>query len=113
MGIISKVLGDKKQWKEYKSRKNQLPANYKKAVDALELHIFTFCPETGDELMRALNDLINLFEQSAEDKKSIREIVGENPADFAEAFMSNYTNDTWRGREAQKLYEALDAAAKM
>ena len=69
MGIISKVLGDKKQWKEYKSRKNQLPANYQKAVDALELHIFTFCPATGDELMRALNDLINLFEQSAEDKK--------------------------------------------
>jgi DNA-binding ferritin-like protein (Dps family) len=113
MGIFNKVIGEKKQWKEYKSRKKQLPANYQKAVDALERHILTFCPETGDALMRALNDLIDLFEQSAAEKKSIREIVGENPADFAETFTSNYTNDTWRDREARKLAEALEAASKM
>jgi DNA-binding ferritin-like protein (Dps family) len=113
MGFVSKVIGDKKQWKEYKSRKKQLPANYQKAVDALEIHILTFCPETGDALMRALNDLIDLFEQSAEEKKSIREIVGENPSDFAEAFTSNYTNDSWRDRELRKLSEALDTASKM
>jgi DNA-binding ferritin-like protein (Dps family) len=113
MGIINKVIGEKKQWKVYKSRKKQLPANYQKAVDALERHILTFCPESGDALMRALNDLIDLFEQSAEEMKSIREIVGEDPADFAETFTSNYTKDTWRDREARKLNEALDAASKI
>jgi DNA-binding ferritin-like protein (Dps family) len=113
MGIINKVIGEKKQWKEYKSRKKQLPANFRAAVDALEVHILTFCPATGDELMRALNDLIDLFEQGAEDNKTILEIVGENPADFAETFTNNYIKDSWCDREAQKLNEALDAASKM
>jgi DNA-binding ferritin-like protein (Dps family) len=63
--------------------------------------------------VRALNDLIDLFEQSAETKTPIREIVGENPADFAEAFISNYTKDTWRDRQVRKVNEALEAASRM
>jgi DNA-binding ferritin-like protein (Dps family) len=113
MGIINKVIGEKKQWKEYKSRKKQLPANYRAAVEALERHIFFCGPETGDATVRALNDLIDLFEQSAETKTPIREIVGENPADFAEAFISNYTKDTWRDRQVRKVNEALEAASSM
>ncbi|MEN9751698.1 MAG: hypothetical protein RLZZ600_745, partial [Actinomycetota bacterium] len=54
-----------------------------------------------------------LFEQSAETKTPIREIVGENPADFAEAFISNYTKDTWRDRQVRKVNEALEAASRM
>ncbi len=113
MGLINKVIGEKQQWKEYKSRKKQLPANYRAAVAALERHIFYCGPETGETTVRALNDLIELFEQGAHAKTPIREIVGENPADFAEAFISNYTKDTWRDRQVRKVNEALEAAAKM
>jgi DNA-binding ferritin-like protein (Dps family) len=110
MNILNKVIGEKTQWKQYKARKKQLPANYRAAVDALERHIFYCGPETGEATMRALDDLIDLFEQSAAAKTPIRDIVGENPADFAEAFISNYTKDTWRERQVRKLNDALEKA---
>ena len=113
MGIVRKVIGEKKQWNEYKARKKQLPANYRAAVEALQRHIFYCGPETGDTTMRALYDLIDLFEQSAAAETPIREIVGDNPADFAEAFISNYTKDTWRERQVRKVNEALEAASNM
>lgn len=89
MGILNKIVGEKKQWKLYKSRNKRLPANYRAAVDALERHIFYCGPESGDATARALDDLIDLFEQSAALGTPIRDIVGENPADFAEAVISN------------------------
>jgi DNA-binding ferritin-like protein (Dps family) len=110
---ITKLIGDKKQWRHYKARKKALPANYRAAVDALERHIFYCGPEGGDATMRALEDLIDLFEQSAEAQTPIRDIVGENPAEFAEAFISNYTKATWRDRQVRKVNEALGAASKM
>jgi DNA-binding ferritin-like protein (Dps family) len=113
MNFISKVIDEKRRWKEYKERKKRLPANYRAAVDALERHIFYCGPETGDATMSALNDLIDLFEQSAAVHTPIRDIVGKNPADFAEAFISNYTKDTWRERQVRKVNDALEAATKL
>ena len=34
--FMSKVVGEKGQWREYKARGRQLPASYRTAVDALE-----------------------------------------------------------------------------
>lgn len=113
MNIISKLIGEKKQWKQYKARKKNLPANYRAAVDALEMHIFISGAETGETVGQALEDLMELFEQGAASRTPIREIVGENPADFAEAFVSNYNTEGWRARQTQKVREALDNAAKM
>ena len=39
---------------------------------------------------RCCEDLADLFEQSAADGTPIREIVGEDPVEFAEAFLPNY-----------------------
>ena len=36
--FISKVIGEKGQWRQYKARTRQLPASYRTAVDALERH---------------------------------------------------------------------------
>ena len=35
-------------------------------------------------------DLADLFEQGAADETPIREIVGEDPVEFVEAFLRNY-----------------------
>ena len=38
-----------------------------------------------------LEDLADLFEQAAADGTPIREIVGEDPVEFAETFLQNYS----------------------
>jgi DNA-binding ferritin-like protein (Dps family) len=44
----------------------------------------------GDSILTMLDDLADLFEQGAANGMPIRDIVGEDPVEFAEAFLRNY-----------------------
>ncbi len=96
---ISKMIGEKRRWRQYKARTKQLPANYRTAVDALERYLMYFgAIAKGDSLLSMLEDLADLFEQSAADGTPIREIVGEDPVEFAETFLQNYPEGQWINR---------------
>jgi DNA-binding ferritin-like protein (Dps family) len=86
--FISKVIGEKGQWRQYKARTRQLPASYRTAVEALERYLMYF--GTGGGGTAIYEDLIDLFEQSAASGTPIREIVGEDPVEFVEEFVRNY-----------------------
>jgi DNA-binding ferritin-like protein (Dps family) len=107
--FISKVVGEKRQWREYKARARQLPASYRTAVDALERYLNYF--GTGGDGTALYGDLIDLFEQSAANGTPIREIVGEDPVEFIEAFVRNYPKGQWIIRERARLTNAIARAA--
>ncbi len=56
-------------------------------------------------------DLVDLFEQSAANGTPIREIVGEDPVEFVEAFVRNYPKGQWIIRERERLTNAIERAA--
>ena len=66
----------------------------------------------GDTLVSMLEDLADLFEQSAADGTPIREIVGEDPVEFAETFLQNYSEGQWINKERERLTKAIDRAAE-
>lgn len=107
--FVSKVIGEKGQWREYKARVRQLPANYRTAVDALERYLNYF--GTGGDGTAMYGDLIDLFEQSAANGTPIREIVGDDPVEFIETFVRNYPKGQWIVRERKRLTDAIDRAA--
>jgi DNA-binding ferritin-like protein (Dps family) len=107
--FISKVVGEKGQWREYKARARQLPASYRTALDALERYLNYFGPGGDGTAMYA--DLIDLFEQGAANGTPIREIVGEDPVEFIETFVRNYPKGQWIIRERERLTRAIDRAA--
>ena len=51
------------------------------------------------------------FEQAAASGTPVREIVGEDPVEFAEAFLRNYPQGQWIVRERERLTSAIDSAA--
>jgi len=106
--FISKVTGEKGQWREYKARVRQLPASYRTAVDALERYLNYF--GTGGGGTAIYGDLIDLFEQSAANGTPIREIVGEDPVEFIETFVRNYPKGQWIIRERERLTDAIKRA---
>ena len=53
-------------------------------------------------------DLADLFEQSAADGTPIRDVVGQDPVEFAEAFLANYPGGSWISRERERLTDAID-----
>jgi DNA-binding ferritin-like protein (Dps family) len=110
--FISKVVGEKGQWRQYKTRTRQLPDNYRKAIDALERYLTYFgAITTGDTLMSMLEDLADLFEQSAASGTPIRAIVGDDPVEFAETFLANYSEGQWINKERKRLTDAIDRVA--
>ena len=108
--FIAKVVGEKGQWREYKARARQLPPSYRTAVDALERYLNYF--GTGGDSTAIYGDLIDLFEQSAANGTPIREIVGENPDEFAKEFFANYPQGQWIIRERERLTNAINRAAE-
>ncbi len=114
-GWIEQLTGSleqKKQYRQNKARVEQLPADYRAVATALERYLMYFGAITkGDVLLRMLGDLTDLFEQSAADGTPIRAIVGDDPVEFAETFMRNYTGGQWINKERERLVKAIDAAA--
>jgi ABC-type glutathione transport system ATPase component len=55
-------------------------------------------------------DLAYLFEQAAADGTPIRAVVGEDPVEFAEAFLLNYSKGGWVTRERERLVNAIGRA---
>jgi len=109
---VAGSFGDKKRWREYKARKKRLPANYRTAIEALERYLTYFGAITkGDVLMSMLEDLADLFEQSAANGTPIRAVVGDDPVEFAETFLRNYAEGQWINKERARLTEAIDRAA--
>jgi DNA-binding ferritin-like protein (Dps family) len=108
--IASKLVGDKKRWRQYKARTRELPDSYRAAVEALERYLMVFGPTDGGSAASMFEDLAELFEQGVANGTSVRALVGEDPLEFAEAFLANYP-EGWMSKERRRLADAIDRAA--
>jgi DNA-binding ferritin-like protein (Dps family) len=104
--FISKVVGPKGQWRENKTRVRHLPASYRTALDALERYLNYLGP--GGDGGAIYADLIDLFEQSAANGTPIREVVGDDPVAFIEAFIQNYPEGHWRAPERERFISSIE-----
>jgi len=107
--FISKVIGPKREWWQYKARARQLPASYRTALDALERYLMYL--GGGDDGTAMCADLVDLFEQSAANRTPLRQIVGEDPVEFIETFVRNYPKGQWIIEERKRLTNAIERAA--
>ena len=109
-GLISKVIGPKRRWRAYKARVRQLPPNYRGAVDAIERYLMYFGPMDADSAGSLFEDVIDLFERAAADGTPIRDIVGDDPVEFVEALIANYSKGGYVTRERERLISAIEGA---
>jgi DNA-binding ferritin-like protein (Dps family) len=107
--FISLVIGPKRRWWAYKARLRQLPANYRSVLEAVERYLHY----AGglDNSSAVVEDLLELFEQAAARGTPVREVVGDDPVEFVEAFVRNYEEGSWRVRERERLISAVARAA--
>lgn len=106
--LAAKIIGPKKEWREYKRRVKALPSPYVDAVAAIQRYVF-HCGGTNDP-SALLNDIIDLFERAAADGTPLRDIVGEDPVEFADALIRNYQDEGYVAREQNRLRSAIDKA---
>ena len=112
--LIETVYGpleQKRRWRRYKARVERLPASYRTAIGALQRYSYYFGHGTAEGGLKMLEDLADLFEQSAANGTPVREIVGQDPVEFADAFLRNYPEGQWIIRERERLTSAIERAA--
>lgn len=62
--------------------------------------------------MTMLGDSADLWERAAADGTPLREIVGEDPVEFAETFAQAYTGAQWIDKERARFTKAIEDAER-
>ncbi|MRG59156.1 DUF1048 domain-containing protein [Agromyces sp. CFH 90414] len=105
-------LEQKKQYKQYKARIAALPAPYAEAAKALDRYLmYTGGLTDGETMMTMLGDSADLWERAAVDGTPVRDIVGDDPVEFAESFAAAYSGKQWIDKERKRFTKAIDDAA--
>lgn len=111
-GFFSKMIGDKRRWRAYKARVKQLPTAYRAAVEAIERYLMYFGVLEADSAASLFEDVADLFEQAAADGTPVREIVGDDPVEFVEELVRNYSKGGYVDRERERLVKAIESVER-
>ena len=111
--LVTGSLEQKKQYRQIKGRLDALPEPYNGVAKALNRYLmYNGGIVDGDTILTMMNDFVELWERAAADGASVREIVGDDPVEFAEAFAAAYVGTRWIDKERARLTEAVDAAER-
>ncbi|WP_100809772.1 MULTISPECIES: DUF1048 domain-containing protein [unclassified Microbacterium] len=106
-------LEQKKQYRRDKARIDGLPEPYGDVAKAMHRYFMYYGGITdGDTLVTMIGDLADLWERAAADGTPIRDIVGDDPVDFAETFALAYTGTRWVDKERARLAKAVEDAER-
>ena len=106
-------LEQKKQYKQEKARIDALPEPYGTAAKAMQRYFMYYGGVTdGDTLITVIGDLADLWARAAADGTPLREIVGDDPVEFAETFAQAYSGRQWIDKERARLTKAIEDAER-
>jgi len=113
---IGKVTGSfeqKRQYKRHAARIDGLPEPYDVAAKALVRYLnYSSGLTEGATLVTMVGDMADLWERAAVDGTPVREVVGDDPVDFAETFVRAYTGKQWIDKERARLTRSIDTAER-
>jgi DNA-binding ferritin-like protein (Dps family) len=111
--FLTGSLEQKKQYRQYKARMDALPEPYKAAANAVYLYfMYSGTIVDGDILITMMGDHVELWERAATDGTPVRQIVGDDPVEYAETFTAAYSAKNWIDKERDRLTRAIDDAEK-
>ena len=111
--LITGSLDDKKAYRQYKARIADLPEPYGTAAKAFERYFMYYGGVTdGETALTMFGDFADLWERAAADGTPVREIVGDDPVEFAETFAQAYTGKQWIDKERARLTKAIEDAER-
>lgn len=104
-------LEQKKQYRQDKARIEGLPAPYATAAKAMHRYFMYYGGIVdGDVLVTMFTDLADLWERASLDGTPVRDIVGDDPVEFAEEFARAYRGKEWIDKERTRLRAAIAEA---
>jgi DNA-binding ferritin-like protein (Dps family) len=110
--LVTGSLEQKREYRRYKARIDGLPEPYATAAKALQRYfMYNMGTPTDDSALTMFGDFADLWERAAADGTPVRDIVGEDPVEFADAFVQAYVGKRWIDKERERLTKAIDSVA--
>jgi DNA-binding ferritin-like protein (Dps family) len=109
--MITGSLEQKKQYRLDKARIDALPEPYATAAKAIQRYfMYSGGITDGATLTKMFTEFADLWERAVADGTPVREIVGDDPGAFAEAFTQAYGGRQWLDKERARLNKAIEHA---
>lgn len=83
--IMTKLIGDKKEWKRMEARANVLPRDYRIVYGEMKSYMWRFTAGDGMDIVAILKEVLEEFEAGAADGKRALEVTGEDVAAYCDA----------------------------
>ncbi|MGA8248239.1 MAG: DUF1048 domain-containing protein [Nocardioides sp.] len=83
--IMTRLIGDKKEWRRMEARANALPRDYRVVYGEMKSYLWRFTAGDGMDIVALLRDLLEEFEAGAADGKRALEVTGEDVAAYCDA----------------------------
>ncbi len=103
--MFKKMIQEKREYRAYRKRVNALPEEYRKAMKAIENYMWNFAKGSG--MLGLLTNILEMFESSASDGLSVRDVVGNDLAEFADSFLAEFPEETWIDKLRKKLRDSI------
>lgn len=96
--FVTRILGDKKEWKAMEARANLLPRDYRIVYGEMKSYLWRFTSGDGMDIVALLKNVLELFETSAAQGKSVLDVTGDDVAAFCDERLHGTASyqDTWR-----------------
>ncbi|MBM6400667.1 DUF1048 domain-containing protein [Phycicoccus sonneratiae] len=96
--ILSKVIGEKKEWRAMEARAAALPRDFRTVYGEVKAYVWRFAGGDGRESIGALATILGLFETAAAEGRGVRDVTGRDVAAFCDRHLTGVTSwtDGWR-----------------
>ena len=82
--FVTKLLGDKTEWKAMEARSDALPRDFGIVYDEIKSYMWRFTSGDGMDIVAVLKNVLGEFEAGAAEGKSALEVTGEDVAAFCD-----------------------------
>ena len=83
--LLTKLIGDKKEWKRMEARAAALPADYRSVYQEMQGYMWRYTSGDGMDIVAILADVLDLFEAGAAEGKPVLDVTGPDIAAFCDA----------------------------
>lgn len=82
---LTKLIGDRKEWKRMEARANALPRDYRIVYAELKSYLWRFSTGDGMDIVAILADVLADFEAAAAEEIRALDVTGEDVAAYCDA----------------------------
>lgn len=96
--LLTKLIGDKKDWKRMEARAAALPRDYRIVYGEMKSYMWRFTAGDGMDIVEILREVLGELEAAAAQGKAVLDVTGPDVAAYCDARLpatSTYL-DKWR-----------------